>query len=47
MASFAASDSVAAIADFFEAAIHQIIYIRGIYPEGWIPSAYVLITLHY
>jgi hypothetical protein len=39
MASFAASDCLAAIADFLEAAIHQIIYVRGVYPEGWIPAA--------
>jgi hypothetical protein len=35
MATLATSDSVGTIADFFEAAIHQIIYVRGVYPEGW------------
>ena len=34
MAFVAHSDAIGAIADFFEVAIHQIIYIRGVYPEG-------------
>jgi hypothetical protein len=39
MAHVAPSDAIGAIADFFEAAIHQIIYARGIYPEGWVSAA--------
>jgi hypothetical protein len=35
MAFVAHSDAIGAIADFFEVAIHQIIYVRGVYPEGW------------
>jgi hypothetical protein len=38
MATFAASECLAAIADFLEVAIHQIIYVRKVYPEGWIPA---------
>jgi hypothetical protein len=34
MAHVAPSDAIGAIADFFEVAIHQIIYVRGVYPEG-------------
>jgi hypothetical protein len=34
MAVAAPSDAIGAILDFFEAAIHQIIYVRGVYPEG-------------
>ncbi len=37
MAVAAPSDAIGAILDFFEAAIHQIIYVRGVYPEGLVP----------
>jgi len=39
MAVAAPSDAIGAILDFFEAAIHQIIYVRGVYPEGLAPDS--------
>ncbi len=39
MALAAPSDAIGAILDFFEAAIHQIIYVRGVYPEGLAPDS--------